>query len=208
MNKTPAEIGNSKFGIRKSASFLFSARGAALALTLALSGAAQAQSLYESFDYIVPGNVGGTSSGASATLNNNWATHSTSNTNPISLVSGSLSYVGLPNSLGNRINIPGNNTLVPRDINRASGVTGSPSVAYFSFLLNVLNNTQLGTAHGDNGYFISFGSGTGSSSGSLMGRVSIRSVNTGANFRIGVQNTTGGTPNYTDVTTDLNFAQT
>lgn len=41
-----------------------------------------------------------------------------------------------------------------------------------------------------------------------MGRVSIRSVNTGANFRLGVQNTTGGTPNYTDVTTDLTFGQT
>ena len=168
-------------------------------------GAAQAQSLYESFNYTVPGNVGGTADTADATGNNNWATHSTSNANPISLVSGSLSYPGLATSVGNRINMPGNSSLVPRDINRATGITGTPSVAYFSFLLNVINKTQLST---QNDYFVSFGNTSGAVNTTFFGRVSIKSVNTAANFRLGISNTTGGTPTYTDVPTDLVFGQT
>jgi Secretion system C-terminal sorting domain len=165
------------------------------------------QSLHENFNYTTPGNIGGTAA-TNTGSNNNWSTHSSSNSGVISLVSNNLSYEGLLSSSGNRINIPGNNSTVPRDVNRATGLTGSPSVAYLSFLLNVIDNTQLGTTHVDNGYFISFGQTSGNSVTTLFSRVSIRSVNSAANYRLGINNTTSGTPTYSDFTTDLNFGTT
>ncbi|MCX8019569.1 MAG: T9SS type A sorting domain-containing protein [Chitinophagaceae bacterium] len=165
--------------------------------------------LYEDFNYTAGDNVGGNCAGSSCN-NNNWTTHSngSSTTGTINVVSGSLSYSGLASSSGNRINIPGNNTTTPRDINRPTQITGSPTVAYFSFLLNVIDNTQLGTSHGDNGYFIHFGNTSGSSVTILFGRVSARSVNSGSNYRLGIQNTSGTGANYTDVPVDLNFNET
>ena len=119
--------------------------GLAAAAVLAISATTGlGQSLYESFNYSVPGNVGGTSTATSdATGNNNWATHSNTsgNSGAISLVSGSLSFPSLAASAGNRINIPGANSSVPRDINRPTALTGTPTIVYLSFLVNVANNT-------------------------------------------------------------------
>ncbi|NDB36596.1 MAG: hypothetical protein EB023_14930, partial [Flavobacteriia bacterium] len=168
------------------------------------------QGLYEDFNYSVPGNVGGVLTNTTGGSSNNWTTHSNTggNSNSINLVSGSLNFTGLQNSTGNRINIPGNNTLVPRDINRATTISGGPSLAYYSFLLNVANTNQLAATLGDNGYFLAFGNTAASNTSTFFGRVSIRSVNSGSNFRLGIGNTTGGTPTYSEVPTDLSFGQT
>lgn len=160
--------------------------------------------VYEDFNYASPGNVGGTCNPNPCT-NNNWTTHSASNAGTIDVILGSLNYTGLQASTGNKVKIPGSNATTNRDINRSTAISGTPTVAYYSFLLNVLDNTQLGTTHNDNAYFFSFGNTVGNSVTVLYGRTSIRSVNGGANFRLGLSNTTGGTPTYTDVTTDLSF---
>lgn len=157
---------------------------------------------YEAFDYTAADNIGGTASGSGS--NNNWTTHS--GNGAISVVSGSLTYTGLSASAGNKVQIPGTNATVTRDVNRASSIVGTPTVAYYSFLLNVINNTQLGTSHTDNGYFMHFLNGAGASPGTVFyGRVSARSVNAGANFRLGIVNSASS---YTDVATDLSFGTT
>ncbi|HMO63323.1 MAG TPA: InlB B-repeat-containing protein, partial [Ferruginibacter sp.] len=152
--------------------------------------------LYESFSYTAGTNL---SLGAS-----NWTVHS--GTGAVSITSGSLSYTGLNPSAGNKVNIPGANATVSTDLNRATGITGSPTVAYFSFLLNLEDNTQLGASHGDNGYFMHFGQTTGASVSTFFGRISARSITGG--YRLGIQNTSGTGANYTDVATDLSFGTT
>lgn len=163
------------------------------------------QSLYEPFNYTVGDNVGGNCTSGSCS-NNNWTTHSGPGTGIIPVVAGNLTYTGLQASTGNKINIPGNNTSVPRDINRPTGLAAGTTVAYFSFLLKVNDATQLGASHVDAGYFIHFGNTAGSSNTVLFGRVSIRTA--GGNYRLGIQNTSGTGANYTDVPVDMNYGST
>ena len=87
------------------------------------------QALVETFNYTVAGNIGGNTA-ASGTSNNNWTTHSNSQTGTISTVTGSLSYTGL-NSANNRVNIPANNSTTPRDVNRACGLAASQNTTYY-----------------------------------------------------------------------------
>lgn len=147
------------------------------------------------------GNIGG--SGAVGDTSNGWTTHS-GTVGTIDILSGSLSYPGLQASTGGRVHVIGNNTLLTRDVNAPLSLA-SPTVAYFSALVNVIDNTQLGTT-GD--YFIHFGQSAGATNTIFAGRLGIKSVNAGANFRFAIQNTSGGTPTYTDFPTDLNFGTT
>ncbi|WP_165864764.1 Ig-like domain-containing protein [Rufibacter latericius] len=57
-------------------------------------------------------------------------------------------------------------------------------------------------------YFMHFGVSAGTSTGAFFGRLQIKSVNGGNNFRFGIQNTTGGAPTQTEYVTDLNFGET
>jgi len=168
--------------------------------------------LYESFNYTVPGNIGGSTTTASdATGANNWATHSntaTSGTGTIDVINGSLSYPGLPTSTGNKVMLPGANTTTPRDINRAFTTTTIATTVYYSFLINVIDNTQLGATASANGYFASFGATSGASVTSLGARLGIVSSNTGANFRLNITNISTGTLTYTENAVDLNFGTT
>jgi len=158
---------------------------------------------YESFNYTVGDNIGGSTTG-SGTTNNNWTTHSNSAAGTIAVTAGSLTYAGLEAPTGNKVRLPGSNTTTPRDINRAiSTLTGT--VGYYSFLLNVADNSQLGTA-GD--YFMGFGGTSGTSVTALYARLQIKSVNAGANYRLGITNSSGGTPTITDFATDLSFGTT
>jgi hypothetical protein len=168
--------------------------------------------LYENFNYTVPGNIGGSTTTASdATGANNWATHSntaTSGTGTIDVINGSLSYPGLPTSTGNKVMLPGANTTTPRDINRAFTTTTIATTVYYSFLINVIDNTQLGATASSNGYFASFGATSGASVTSLGARLGIVSSNTGANFRLNITNISTGTLTYTENAVDLNFGTT
>lgn len=168
--------------------------------------------LYEGFDYTSPGFVGGNLATASdAVGSNNWATHSntaTTGTGTIDVLAGTLSYAGLAISAGNKVLMPGNNVTTPRDINRALSASSTAAVQYFSLLINVVDNTQLGATGTSNGYFMSFGASAGASVTSLGARLGAISSNTGSNFRLNISNISTGTLTYTDNGTDLNFGTT
>ncbi len=179
--------------------------GIVVLLIASFSFNSSGQSLYEDFNYTSPGNVGGTCASGTCS-NNNWTTHSTSQAGIDSVISGSLNYAGLQASTGNKVRIPGINGTVPRDINRA--ITGSgATVAYYSFLLNVLDGTQLSGTMNDNGNFIHFGQTAGTALTIFYGKVSIHSVAGGA-YRIGISNAATGTPTYTEFASDLAFGTT
>ncbi|WP_395059101.1 T9SS type A sorting domain-containing protein [Flavobacterium sp.] len=179
--------------------------GALLACTLSFGQTI----LNEDFNYTVPGNIGG-NSGVTAPLDgiavNNWITHSNTsgNTGTIDLVSGSLNYTGLQVSTGNRVLLPGSNATVPRDINRA--ITTSVTTVYYSLLLNVVDNSQLSTTTPN--YFTGIGATAGISVTTLGARLGVYSTNAGANFRLSIQNISGGTPTFTDFATDLAYGTT
>jgi hypothetical protein len=166
--------------------------------------------LYENFNYTVPGNIGGSTTTASdVTGANNWATHSNTSTangvglaGTIDLVSGSLSYINLPTSTGNRVLLPGSNTTTSRDVNRA--FTTSSKVVYYSALINVIDNTQLKTSPD---YFMALGTTAGGTVTTLGARLGISSA-AGTNFRLSILNTSGGTPVYIENAVDLVFGTT
>ncbi len=99
------------------------------------------QILNEDFHYLnIPTYVGG--NGNIGSTSNNWITHSvtTGQTTTINIVEGSLVYPGVI-STGNKAYIPGSNSTLTRDINRA--FSSSATTLYFSVLLNIANATFL-----------------------------------------------------------------
>ncbi|GEM56254.1 hypothetical protein B0A58_04460 [Flavobacterium branchiophilum NBRC 15030 = ATCC 35035] len=180
----------------------------ALALILFASLSFGQTLLYESFDYSAPGNIGGnTTTTSDAVGANNWLTHSNTsgNSGTIDLASGSLSYTGLMAPVGNKVTIVGNNTTVPRDVNRAFTTTTTATTIYYSLLLKVVDNTQLAAS---DAYFFGIGGAAGTSVTPLGARLGIKSSNSGANFRLSIQNNSGGTPTFTENATDLTFGTT
>jgi hypothetical protein len=184
-------------------------------LLIALSSLSFGQ-FYEGFNYNTPGNIGGaTTTTSDATGSNNWLTQSNtlSNSGTIDIIAGNLSYTGIATSTGNKILLPGSNSTVPRDINRAFTMPSSSTVLYYSALINVIDNTQLVAspiATGNtNSYFMSFGSTAGTNVNILNGRLAAATVNSGANYRLQINNNSSGTvSNYSEFTTDLNFGTT
>jgi hypothetical protein len=164
--------------------------------------------LTESFNYTVGTNVGGNLATANDAVGaNNWLTHSntaTTGTGSLDVLTGNLSYTGLATSTGNKILLPGNNGTTPRDINRV--ITSTATTLFMSFLINVLDNTQLNDLAPN--YFIGFGGAAGTSVTTLGCRVGITSSNTNANYKLHIQNISGGTPTYTANATDLAFGTT
>lgn len=167
--------------------------------------------MYEGFNYSVPGFVGGnTTTTTDAAGSNNWFTHSNSagNATSIDLSTGSLSYAGIAPSTGNKISLIGSNGTTPRDINR--GFTSSATTLYYSALINIIDNTQLSATlplTGTNNYFMSFGDKSGGITiSNLAGRLAAVSTNSGANYRLLIQNNSSGTtPPYSENLVDLNF---
>jgi hypothetical protein len=159
--------------------------------------------LYENFDYAVPAYIGG--NGDAGASSNNWTTHSVTagQTTTINIAAGNLTYTGLLAPTGNKVLLFSSANTTSRDINRA--FTTTSTVLYFSALINVIDNSQLGTA-GD--YFMSFGSTAGISVPGLGARLGIKSVNTGSNFRLSILNISGGTTTFTDFAQDLIFGTT
>ena len=159
--------------------------------------------LYEDFNYTPPTYIGG--NGNAGSTSNNWTTHSVTSgqTTTIDVVSGNLSYTGLFPPNGYKVSMFGNNNLTSRDVNRA--ITYSGNVLYFSVLLNVVDNSDL-TAAGD--YFMHFGATAGAAVTIFGARLGAKSVNSGANYRFMMENTSGGTPTFTEFAQDLNFGTT
>lgn len=159
--------------------------------------------LTESFNYTAGQNIGGnTTTPNDPTGANNWTTQSNTsgNSGTIDVIAGSLSYTGLQASVGNKILLPGNNTAVPRDVNRAITPNAADNVLYYSALINVIDNAQLSATPN---YFM----GLGASTTAFGARLGINS-STGTNYRLSIQNTSGGTPTFTEFTQDLNFGTT
>ncbi|MFN3969027.1 lamin tail domain-containing protein [Flavobacterium sp.] len=170
-------------------------------LLLLLSGKGYGQTLYEDFNYTSPLNIGGSTSSTGGPVNN-WFTHSNSQVGVIAVTSGSLSYTGLQASTGDKVRLPASNSTVPRDVNRATSGTGA-TIAYYSVLINVADATQLSATTPD--YFMCFGATSGTSVTSLGARLGIKSVNSGAQYRLSISNTT---TTFTEFAQDLVFGTT
>ncbi len=184
--------------------FTFVVIGFLFVLLIGINGIGHAQIvLYEDFNYTPPTYVGG--NGNAGSTSNNWTTHSVTSgqTTTIDVVNGNLSYTGLFPPNGYKVSMFGNNNLTSRDINRA--FTSSSTVLYFSVLLNVVDNSDL-TAAGD--YFMHFGATSGTTVTIFGARLGAKSVNSGANYRFMIENTSGGTPTFTEFPQDLNFGTT
>lgn len=157
--------------------------------------------LYEGFEYATPAYIGG--NGAAGTTSNNWTTHSVTagQTTTEDIADGSLVYSGLATSAGNKVYHFSNANATSRDINRA--FTSSATVLYFSALISIVDNSQI-TATGD--YFLHFGATAGASVTVFGARTGVKTSGTG--FRFVIQNTSGGTPTFTDNGTDLAYGNT
>jgi len=175
-------------------------------LLVGLSSAGWAQVLlYEGFDYATPAFIGGNTDVTGVT-SNNWTTHSVTatHTTTIDIQDGSLTYPGFAASTGNKVYLFSNANAVSRDINR--GFTTTAKVAYYSALINIVDNSQINLL--DN-YFLHFGANQGAANTTLGGRLGARAVGSPVtNFRFIVANISGGTPVYSDNGADLNFGTT
>ena len=162
------------------------------------------QLLHETFSYPLPAFIGG--NGDAGSSSNNWTTHSvtTGQTTTIDLIAGSLNYTGLAASAGDKLYFFSNANATSRDVN--TPITTTSTVCYYSALINIIDNTQIGATNPD--YFMCLGATAGTSVTTLGARLGIKSVNTGANYRLSILNTSGGTPVYTEYTQDLNFGTT
>lgn len=183
---------------------------------IALTSYSFGQQFYEGFNYTSPGNIGGaTTTTTDAVGSNNWLTQSNTSgsAGTIDVLSGNLSYPGIATSTGNKVFLAGSNSTVPRDINRGFTMPSASTVLYYSVLLNILDNTQLVASPiatgSTNSYFMSFGSTSGTNVNILNGRLAAATVNSGANYRLQINNnSSGSTSNYTEFPLDLSFGTT
>jgi hypothetical protein len=159
--------------------------------------------LYENFDYTIPGFIGG--NGNAGSTSNNWTTHSVTSgqTTTIDVVAPGLTFTGLVAPAGGKCYSFGSANTTSRDINRA--FTTTSTILYYSALINIVDNSQI-TATGD--YFLHLAQTSGTTVTVFGGRLGIKSVNSGANYRFMIQNTSGGTPTFTEFSQDMNFGTT
>ncbi|MDR2937767.1 MAG: T9SS type A sorting domain-containing protein [Prevotellaceae bacterium] len=162
---------------------------------VSLSGTGIAQIveyLYEPFEYTAGENIGGNTGGTGGPVNS-WSTHSNgaSAVGTIDVQSGSLEYSGLLTSKGNMVRLPGDNTSVPRDVNRPFVKSSMADSIYYSALINVADETQLSTT-GD--YFMGVGTTT------LGARLGAKKSGAGYKFIIANSNTT-----FVEYGTELSF---
>ncbi len=110
----------------------------ALLMLLVISGASQAQLLTEQFNY-----TPSATNGLSTQSSNLWIRFNTGDS--ILVTSGSLSYTGLPASVGNKVSFGGSGS--ENYVPFTSQTTGT---VYFSFILNI---TSLGSLNATGGYW-------------------------------------------------------
>lgn len=134
---------------------------------------------------------------------NGWTTHSGATPGQFTTLTtasdlgNSLSYAGLPASVGNRTTFVSANT---EDVNKA--LTGINGKGYYSLLLKVTNTTGLTASTGAGDYFIGFATTSGPTGVSAFGgRLYIKAGATTGTFLLGVYNYNGGAAAFS--TTEL-----
>jgi DNA/RNA endonuclease YhcR with UshA esterase domain len=143
--------------------------------------------------------------GTGSIIGNGWTIHSpVTPSGDIVKVEGSLSYAQLIASEGNKMLLPGN-TVSPNDVNAPTNLPDNATEAYYSALINVIDRSFLGTSPD---YFMHFGGTAGTSVSNFFARLQIKSVNSGENFRLGIQNISGTGATTTDLEQDLDFGTT
>jgi hypothetical protein len=153
------------------------AAGVAAVLSLASLASAQASlPLVERFNYPAGNLTGNTINGGT------WAQTGNNSASPVQVTTGSLSYSGLPASVGNKVVLlNGSNYEDP-----GLDITPTTSTVYASFILNVVNP---GNTTGD--YFFNFSS-AGSTSTDYKARVFVRQGSAGAgSYNIGLRGDAG-----------------
>ncbi|TXK52094.1 T9SS type A sorting domain-containing protein [Pontibacter qinzhouensis] len=163
------------------------------------AGKANGQTFYDPFEGT--GDIGGATE-TQGTTNNGWTTHRNSKAGIIPIVEGSLRYAGLQEPIGNKVLLPGDNANVSRDVSVALNLAAGTTVVYYAALVEVIDRTQLSATTFD--YFMHLGS----SSTTHQARLGIKSVNARNNFRLSIQNSTGGSPDQTEFPMDLAFGTT
>ncbi len=119
--------------------------------------------------------------------------------NPAYIVTGSLSYSGYPaTGIGNMLHINGSGTDYRHDF--SSNI--SSGSLYWSFLLEVVDNTSLKDTPTVGDYFINFQSGN-----SGIGLLSIRNNVTTSKYQLGLQKKSGSTAEYI-TSKELNYGET
>ena len=118
---------------------------------------------------------------------NGWAVHS--GTGPLLISAGSLTYTGIA-STGNKVAMVAGNG---QDVNKSVG-TPIETIAYFSTVLNLPNTTGLNTT-GD--FCMHLGGTKGAAVTGFFGRLFLKTGAAANTFKIGIQNTSGGTGQVT-----------
>ena len=151
------------------------AAGIAAVLSLASLASAQASlPLVERFNYPAGNLTGNTINGGT------WSQTGSNTASPVQVTTGSLSYSGLPASVGNKVVLlNGSNYEDP-----GLDITPTTSTVYASFILNVVNP---GNTTGD--YFFNFSSG--GSATDYKARVSVRQGSAAGTYNIGLRGDSG-----------------
>ena len=173
-----------------------------LSLLLAFTMSFGQTIMYEGFDYT--GNIGGATASVDAVGSNGWFTHSNSLAGTINVDAGSLSYIGIAPSTGNKVVLPGANSTTSRDVNKPFS-SSTANTLYFSTIINVVDNTQLVAIASANAHFMGFGATSGSSVPTLGARLGAVSSSAGTKYRLNISNISTGTITYTENPVDLDF---
>ena len=121
---------------------------------------------------------------------NGWEKHSgTKDEVGIQYTLGSLNYMGLTGTSGNKVQIVAGKT---EDVNKPIGA--DLDVAYASVLVNVLDSEGLTENNTTGDYFLCFSSGSGSSANSFQGRIYVKKGSKPNTINLGIQNTSNVTP--------------
>jgi hypothetical protein len=154
------------------------AAGVAAILSLASLASAQASlPLVERFNYQAGNLTGNTINGGT------WTKTGSNAATPVQVTTGSLSYSGLPASVGNKVVLLNGSGYEDPGLD----ITPTTSTVYASFILNVVNP---GNTTGD--YFFNFSS-AGSGSTNYKARVSVRQGSAAGTYNIGLKGDSGTT---------------
>lgn len=161
---------------------------AAIATASAVAGAQPSLPFYEPFDYASGNLVGNTRAGGT------WTRTGSNSLAPIQVTSGSLSFSGLPASLGGKVVLGNGTNYEDAGFDVAGIVSGT---VYASFVLRVVN---AGNTTGD--YIFHFSS-SGIGALDFRARVMVRRASTTSKYQVGLVNLSAGTPVWASVENDI-----
>jgi len=157
------------------------AAGVAAVLSLASLASAQASlPLVERFNYPTGNLTGNTINGGT------WTQTGSNAATPVQVTTGSLSYSGLPASVGNKVVLLNATNYEDPGLD----ITPTTSTVYASFILNVVNP---GNTTGD--YFFNFSS-AGTNATDYKARVHVRQGSSAGTYNIGLRGDSGAASPY------------